>query len=125
MYMNGIRQYPECVGLKIDFAWFLLSKMMNRRESLKELIHADKQAHPNFDEAFVIYRYKQLIEDELYEHVDGGSQGYSGGGGAAGLDYVAALNFENFFRALRSSIERSATLHYDFWNLLLDDSPDL
>jgi hypothetical protein len=42
LYMNGIRQYPECVGLKIDFAWFLLSKMINRRESLKELIQADK-----------------------------------------------------------------------------------
>ena len=67
LYMNGIRQYPECVGLKIDFAWFLLSKMINRRESLKELIQADKQARPSFDEAFVIYRYRQLIEDELYD----------------------------------------------------------
>jgi hypothetical protein len=41
--------------------------MINRRESLKELIQADKQARPSFDEAFVIYRYRQLIEDELYD----------------------------------------------------------
>jgi hypothetical protein len=53
--------------------------------------------------------------------VDGG-QGFAGG---AGMEYVAALNFDNHFRGLRQSIERSATLHYDFWNMLLDDSPDL
>lgn len=75
--------------------------MMNRRDSLKELINADKQS-PSFEEAFVIYRYRQLIEDELYENADGtASSGYSG---MAGMDYVAALNFDNHFKALRQEI---------------------
>jgi hypothetical protein len=67
--------------------------MMNRRDSLKELINADKQ-RPNFEEAFVIYRYRQIIEDELLDSADGSSN-YSG---LAGMDYVAALNFENHFK---------------------------
>jgi hypothetical protein len=58
LYMNGIKQYPECIGLKIDFAWFLLSKMNNRRDSIKELIQAEKSPHASFEESFVIYRYR-------------------------------------------------------------------
>jgi len=64
--MNGIKQYPDCVGLKIDFAWFLLSKVMNKRDSLKELIVAEKN-RPSFEQSFMIYRYRQIIEDELYD----------------------------------------------------------
>lgn len=41
------------------------------------------------------------------------------------MDYVAALNFENHFKAFRQMVEKSATFHYDFWQMLLDDQPDL
>ena len=37
----------------------------------------------------MIFRYRHIIEDELHEGSD------SAGGG--GLDYVAAINFENYF----------------------------
>ena len=41
------------------------------------------------------------------------------------MDYVAAVNFENHFREFRTMVEKSATYHFNFWNMLLDDSPDL
>jgi hypothetical protein len=41
------------------------------------------------------------------------------------MDFIAALNFENQFNNFRHLIEKSAMLHYEFWNHLLDDSPDL
>lgn len=109
--MNGVRKYPECVSLRIDYSYFLLSKTMNKRDSLKELMTAEKLS-TSLDESFMIYRYRQIIEDELYEG-EGGQ--YSGGGGSGGMDYVAALNFENHFRAFRQMVEKSATFHYDFW----------
>ena len=65
----------------------------------------------------MIFRYRHIIEDELHEGSD------SAGGG--GLDYVAAINFENYFSQFKSMIEKSALLHYEFWNHLMDDSPDL
>lgn len=37
------------------------------------------------------------------------------------MDYVAAINFENHFKEFRSLIEKSAMLHFDFWNQLMDD----
>ncbi len=118
LYVNGTKRFPECVALRIDFANFLLSKMLNKRDALKELMKAEKM-NPNLDESFMIYRFRQIIEDELYDH--DGHSGPSNGG----MDYVAAINFENHFRELRTLIEKSATYHFDFWNMLMDDSPDL
>lgn len=71
----------------------------------------------------MIYRYRQIIEDELYDN--DGPQGGAGWAQGSGLDYVAAINFENHFKIFRGLVERSTTYHYDFWNMLLDDSPDL
>ena len=56
--------------------------MQNKKEALRELINAEK-FNPNFEDQFKIYRYKHIIEDELFE----GSEGVSG----VGLDYVAAM----------------------------------
>ena len=63
----------------------------------------------------MIYRYKKLIADSLLE----------GGRDSGGFEYVSAMNFENNYRKCKSHIEKSALLHYEFWNHLLEDSPDL
>ena len=38
---------------------------------------------------------------------------------------MAAINFENHFTAFKQAIQKSANLHYEFWNHLVDDNPDL
>jgi hypothetical protein len=40
---------------------------MNKRDAIKELIIAKKQSLSTFSESFIIYRYRQIIEDKLYE----------------------------------------------------------
>jgi hypothetical protein len=64
----------------------------------------------------MIFRIRHIIEDELHDGID-----VNGGG----LDYVAAINFENYFNAFKASIDKSSFLHYEFWNHLMDDNPDL
>lgn len=83
------------MSLRLDYSYFLLSKMQNKRDALKELLAAEK-LKPNLDESFMIYRYRQIIEDELYDQDNGAVMGGSGG-----LDYVAAVNFENHFKVLK------------------------
>lgn len=63
---------------------------------------------------FQIYRLRKLIEDELAEGHESG-----------GADFMAAMNFENTFKQFKGLIEKSAMLHFEFWNHLQDDSPDL
>lgn len=58
LYINAIKQFPQSVALKIDYAWFLLNKLMNKRDALKELLNADKYSRSTFSEAFIIFRYR-------------------------------------------------------------------
>lgn len=48
LYMHGIKKFPKFNGLKIDFATFLLQKMHNKKEALRELINAEKE-NPSFE----------------------------------------------------------------------------
>jgi hypothetical protein len=57
--------------------------MKDRKGALNELSIADK-FKPNFDHQFMIFRLRKLIEDELTEGTEHG-----------GIDYIAAMNFEN------------------------------
>jgi hypothetical protein len=57
LYVTAIKLFPESVPLKIDYSWFLLSRMMNKREALKELMHAEAKL-TSFSEGFIIYRYR-------------------------------------------------------------------
>lgn len=41
LYINAIKRFPKCSSLKIDFAIFLLHKMHNKKEALRELINAE------------------------------------------------------------------------------------
>eukprot|EP00347_Sterkiella_histriomuscorum_P005463 403356519 len=60
-------------------------------------------------------QYKKLIGDSLMES----------GKESGGFEYVSAVNFESNYRKCKTNIERSALLHYELWNHLLEDSPDL
>jgi len=62
----------------------------------------------------MVYRLRRIVEDELTEGHESG-----------GVDFIAAMNFETTFKAFKSLIEKSAMLHFEFWNHLQDDSPDL
>ena len=87
--------------------------MKDRKGALNELSLAEKYK-PSYDEQFMIYRQRRIIEDELTEGSEHG-----------GVDFIAALNFDSQYKQFQSLIEKSALLHYEFWNHLLDDSPDL
>jgi hypothetical protein len=113
LYLNGIRKFPKYMPLKIDLANFLQTRMRDRKGALSELSNAEK-AKPGFEHKFMIFRAKRLIEDELAEGSEHG-----------GLDFMAAMNYENMFRGFKGMIEKSALLHFEFWTHLQDDSPDL
>ena len=63
----------------------------------------------------MIFRYKKLIGDSLLES----------GKESGGFEYVSAVNFESNYRKCKQNIEKSALLHFELWNHLLEDSPDL
>lgn len=99
--------------LRLDYANFLLARLKDRKSALAELANAEK-SRLSFSEQFIVFRLRRIIEDELTEGHESG-----------GIDFMAALNFESTFKQFRQQIEKSTLLHYEFWNHLQDDSPDL
>lgn len=83
MYNNGIKRFPKCTALRIDYANFLQSRMKDRKGALNELSQAEK-FKPDIDHQFMVFRQRKIIEDELTEGQEHG-----------GVDFIAALNFEN------------------------------
>ena len=80
--------------------------MKDRKGAINELASAEK-LKPSFDAQFFIFRMRKIIEDELTEAQEHG-----------GIDFIAALNFESQFKHFKQLIEKSAILHYEFWNHL-------
>jgi hypothetical protein len=57
IYETAILRFPTCTLLRINYAYFLLDKMNNKKNAMKELVEAEK-LKPSFDQQFIIYRYK-------------------------------------------------------------------
>jgi len=115
MYYHGIKKFPNDNALRISYSFFLLEKMHSKQQALQELTLAE-QNRPFFDEQFIIYRYKKIIEDEIAE---------SQNDGQGGLDAITEVAFQNQFRQLQANIEKSSLLHMEFWSQLSEDNPDL
>ena len=73
---------------------------------------------PNMQEEFSIYRYKNLIEEEMQENDQRAQEN-------KGIDVNMMVIFQNKFVTFLGSIEKSVTLHMEFWRELLEENPDI
>jgi len=120
LYQNGISRFPNSASLRIFYSFFLLEKMKNKQQALLELTNAEKY-NPRFDEQFIIYRYKKIIEETSSELGDG----------EGNLDVVSNIAYQNHFtqcikltKIVKSGIQKAANLYIDFWGLLINPNQD-
>ncbi|KAL4432303.1 hypothetical protein ABPG74_011062 [Tetrahymena malaccensis] len=118
MYYYGLQKFPNNTRLRILYALYLLDKMLSKQQALQELLNAEIE-RPAFDESFIIYRYKQIIENSLMERT--GMDGKKGDN----FEMVNELSVQNHLKQCRQNVEKSANLHMEFWSQLSEDSPDL
>ena len=116
LFLQGITKFPTCTSLRVAYSFFLKERMGNRTLAINELLSAEKN-HPPFDEQFVIYRYRKMIEDEMAD-VQADNQGGQ-------LDAISAIAYDNYLRQFKEAIERTALLHMEFWLEVLEPEPDL
>ena len=114
MYFYGIKKFPNNTSLRISFAFFLIEKLNLKQQALQELTHAE-QNKPPFDEQFIIFRYRKIIEDEFSESKNEES---------GNLDIVTEISFQNELRQCNAGIEKSSMHHMEFWSQLSEDNPD-
>ncbi|CAK66138.1 unnamed protein product (macronuclear) [Paramecium tetraurelia] len=115
IYFNQIKRFPNEISLRLRYSLFLLDLMKQRQQALNELIQTE-QLCPSFDNEFIIFRYKQIVEYEM-----NAAQNENMGN----LDVATELAFQNHMRSFQNKIERATLMHMDFWSQLQEDSPDL
>ena len=86
LYQNGISKFPNCTSLRISYAFFLLERLNKKQQATIELINAEKYS-PKFDEQFIIFRYKKIIEEQTNEV----------GEAEENLDVVSNIAYKNHF----------------------------
>ena len=116
LFLQGLSKFPSCTSLRIAYAFFLKDKMNNRTLAINELLSAEKH-HPAFDEQFLIYRYRKLIEDEMADVQTDNQTGT--------LDAISMIAYDNYMRQFKEATERSAYLHMEFWLEVVEPEPDL
>jgi len=116
LFLQGLAKFPGCTSLRIAYASFLKEKMNNRSLAINELLIVEKH-QPTFDEQFLIFRYRKLIEDEMAD-VQADSQ-------EGAMDAISMIAYDNYLKKFKEAIEKSAHLHMEFWLEVLELEPDL
>ncbi len=115
LFAIGVAKFPTNSSLHIAYALFMKDRLNDKSTAISEFTAAEK-SNPQFDEQFLIYRYRRMLEDETMEVNEGG---------AASMDVVTMLAYENCLQQCKEAIEKAAYLHMEFWLELLEPEPDL
>ena len=115
--LEAFEKYSKSNRLHMLYAYVLQEKLKNKYKALFELMKV-KEHKPNLLEDFSIYRYKNLIEEEMIESDIRNSE-------SKGMDVNIIVHFQNRFVEFQSAIEKSVLFHLDFWRELLEENPDI
>ncbi len=108
LYQIGISKFPNCTSLRISYASFLLERLKKKQQANVELSNAEKYSL-KFDEQFIVYRYKKLIEENSTE---GEEQNEN-------LDVVSNIAYKNHFAQCKLNIFNNCLFEVLFFPNLL------
>ena len=112
MYQNGISKFSLCTSLRINYSFFLMERMNNKKKALTELKNCEKY-NPSFEEEFIIFRYD--------DKKNGGGGGGENEGGQE-LDVVANLAYSNHSNMFKEGLLNISLIYSEFWSLLKNNT---
>jgi len=117
LYSQGIKSFPAYIPLRIGYSFFLLDKMSSKQQALQVLTDAEQRSPP-IDQAFILFKYKKVIEDEIAENQNDLQTD-------AIIDLEGEASFMHNYRLCQAYIEKCCLLHMEFWSQIQEDQPDL
>jgi hypothetical protein len=117
MLVDALEKFPKSSRLHLLYAYIQREKLHNKFKALFEMMITEDNK-PSLEEEFSIYRYKNLIEEEMIENDTRNSE-------SKGVDVNIIVHFQNRFVQFQSVIEKAVELHLDFWRELLENNPDI
>ena len=117
LMVEALTRFPKSGRLHMLYAYIQHEKLKNKYKSLFQLMFTEENK-PSLQEEFLIYRYKNIIEEKMIES----DRKYTE---AKGFDVNAIVTFQNKFVVFQSNLEKSVTIHLSFWRELLEQNPDI
>lgn len=114
IFQECISRHPESNFLRLSYALFLIERVNNFMIAFAELEKVENN-YPNLLCQCLIYQYRKAIKQELLKrkHEDMDE-----------ANITALLAYENYYASFREMIEKVAILHVQFWETLLEESPN-
>lgn len=119
-YKSGIKKYKHSAKLRISYASFLTDYMGMGKKAIEELVMAQIEVL-SFEQQFLIYRQKKIIED-MNTEIDSKDKKKKN---SPKVDVVAAIALESYSKMCIDMIKEVAELNKTFWSELLKTQPDL
>ncbi|EGR30840.1 PAS domain S-box family protein [Ichthyophthirius multifiliis] len=116
IYQNGLKKFPTCTKLRISYAFFLMERFQNKREKCFQQLKIAEKTKPSFDEQFIIYRYKKILEENL-DQIGENEENEN--------DIVKLIAFDSHIQQCEEYMKLSAQMHKEFWAELKEENPGL
>ena len=114
VFLEGIEKFPTDKTSRLIYCYYLINVANNRGAALEHLSMVESQ-NPSFEEQALIYCYRLDIKESLLAEKSNNDQ----------ISVSSLMAYESHLKLLEDKIEASATLHYQFWELLIEPGPDL
>lgn len=120
LYISGIKKFKRSIRLRISYAFFLMEKLNLKKKALEQLSQAEN-FNPSFEEEFLIYRYKKIIEDNIGED----NRNSDPDEVKSEVDIVGMIAFDSHMKFCIYFIKQAAEYNKLYWLELLRDAPSL
>ncbi|EGR29894.1 PAS domain S-box family protein [Ichthyophthirius multifiliis] len=117
IFQNGLKKFPNCTKLRISYAFFLMERFKNKREKSFQQFKIAEKTKPSFDEQFIIYRYKKILNENLDQINENDDEGEN--------DIVKIIAFDSHIQQCEEYMKLSAQMHKEFWAELKEENPAL
>ena len=111
LFKIAINKIPGDITLRIHYIIFLVTKINQKKNAQKELLHI-KTNFIIIDDKFNLYRCKKYIEEYSTMIDKEKEEGFENN------DIFQALEYKNNVKEFKKLLSKSSSLYYDFWSSL-------
>ena len=126
LFVVSLSKFPNKVLLRISYSLFLMEYLNKKQQANQEITNCEIYAN-NFEESFIIYRTRKLIEEQTLDISDNSDYNQSQDNKAQienNVDIVASLSYKKYLITFKNLINKASLLYIDFWSLLLNPNQD-
>ena len=107
LFLLALTKFPKDVSLRINYIFFLISKMNNKIKAAEQLEICEKLSEKTLEEEFIIYRHKKQFEFNCDFNFHNEIE-----------EIGNFILFKNKFKTFETLISKISILYVEFWSLL-------